>query len=161
MARTRIRYRCAKGYMILNRPLHTKMASLVCGLQAAPRPHWYGHRQACPGVTQAVSYDPRDLHPTRRWSRLSGSIRALALPFSTQIPDCAVPHTFVQPIDCLMPNPRPGDANRVSGTSVWREGVTAPTLSHLAPVPGCLLGREPATCPCSAGRPKIYPGLHL
>ena len=95
----------------------SQMASFVCGLTAAPRPYWYGHRQSCPGVTQAVSYDPRDFHPTRRWSRLSKKIQTLALPFSTQIPDCAVPHTFVQPIDCLMPNPRPGDANRVSGTS--------------------------------------------
>ena len=53
----------------------------------------------------------------------------------------------VHPIDCLMPNPRPGDVNRVSRTSGWREGVTTPTLSRLVPVPGCLLGSEPTTCP--------------
>ena len=29
---------------------------------------------------------------------------------STQTPDPAVPHSFFQPIDCLMPNPRPSDA---------------------------------------------------
>ena len=47
----------------------------------------YEHTQSCPGVTQAVSYEPCFLHPTRRWSRLAGNIRVLALPFSTQIPD--------------------------------------------------------------------------
>ena len=132
----------------------SQMASSVSGLTAAPRPYLYGHRQSCPGVTQAVSYDPREIHPTRRWSRFSGSIQALALPFSTQIPDQAVEHTFVQPIDCLMPNPRPGDANRVSSdtnwiseTSGWRECVTAPPLTCLVPVPGCLLRSGPATCP--------------
>ena len=76
-----------------------------------------------------------------------GSIRALALPFSTQIPDRAVPHTFVQPIDCLMSNRYPGDTNWIPGTSGWREGVTAPSLTRLVPVPGCLLGLKPATCP--------------
>ena len=139
MGRTRVRYRFANGYMNLDRstgssslPLalpswHTKgtrgarpshkpitpcqMASLVCGLTAAPCPYAYEHRQSCPGVTQAVSYEPCFLHPTRRWSRLAGNVRVLALPFSTQIPDRAVPHTFVQPIDCLMSNPYPGDTN--------------------------------------------------
>ena len=53
---------------------------------------------------------------------------------STQIPDRAVPHTFVQPIDCLMSNPYPGDTNWIPGTSGWREGVTAPSLTHLVPV---------------------------
>ena len=77
---------------------------------------------------------------------MAGNIRVLALPFSTQIPDRAVSHTFVQPIDCLMSNPRPGDTNRIPGTSGWREGVTAPSLTHQVPVPGCLLGIEPATC---------------
>ena len=72
--------------------------------------------------------------------------RALALLFSTQVPDCAVSHTFVQPIDCLMPNPRPCDVNRVSGTSGWRKGATAPPLTFLVPVRGCLPGSEPATC---------------
>ena len=168
MGRTRIRYRYANGCMILDRRtgssspplayslLHTKvtrgvrhcphkpitpsqMVLSVCGLTAAPCPFLYGHRQSCPGVTQAVSYAPRVLHSTQRWSRLAGNIRALALPFSTQIPDRAVSHTFVQPIDCLMPNPRPGDTYWVSGTSGWREGVTAPSLSFLVPVPGCLL----------------------
>ena len=103
--------------------------------------------QSCPGVTQAVSYDPREIHLTRRWSRFSGSIRVLALPFSTQIPDRAVPHTFVQPTDCLMSNPYPGDTNWIPRTSGWREGVTAPHLTRLVPLPGCLLGSEPATCP--------------
>ena len=51
------------------------------------------------------------------------NIRVLALPFSTQIPDRAVS----QPIDCLMSNPRPGDTNRIPGTSGWREGMTAPS----------------------------------
>ena len=105
-----------------------------------------GHRQSCLSVTQAVSYDPQGIHAARRWSRFSGSIQALALPFSTQIPNRAVEHTFVQPSDCLMPNPRPGDANRVSGTSGWIEGVSAPPLCLLVPVPGCFLGSEPATC---------------
>ena len=67
---------------------------------------------------------------------LSGSTRALALPFTTQIPDRAVPHTFVQPIDCLVSNPCPGDTNWVAGTSGWREGVTAPPLALLVPVTG-------------------------
>ena len=43
-----------------------QMASLVCGLTAAPCPYLYEHRQSCPGVTQAVSYVPRDIHFTRR-----------------------------------------------------------------------------------------------
>ena len=95
---------------------------------------------------------------TRRWSRLAGNTQVLALPFSTQIPDRAVPHTFDQPTDCLMSNPYPGDTNWIPGTSGWREGVTAPLLTCLVPVPGCLLGSEPATCPrIPAGRAKIYP----
>ena len=150
------------GMTLPHKPITpSQMALLVCGLTAAQRPHWYGHRQSCPGVTQAVSYDLREIHPTRRWSRFSGSIQALALPFSIQIPNRTEVHTFVQPIDCLMPNPRPGGANRVSGTSGWREGVTAPPLACLGPVPGCL-PVEPATClRTPAGQPKIYPSLHL
>ena len=109
-------------------------------------PHLYEHRQSCPGVTQAVLYAPCFARSTPRWSRLAGNIQVLALPFSTQISDGAVPHTFVQPIDCLMSNPSPGDTNWIPGTSGWREGVTAPSLTCLVPVPGCLLGSEPATC---------------
>ena len=151
-----------RGATLHHKPINpSQMALLVCGLTAAPYPYLYGHRQSCPGVTQAVSCDPRVIHPTRRWSRLAGNIRALALPFSTQIPDRAVSHTFVQPIDCLMSNPRPGDANRISGTSGWREGVTTPTLCRLVPVPGCLLGSEPGTCPRSPPGGKLTPGLHL
>ena len=67
-------------------------------------------------------------------------------PFSTQITDCAVPHNFVQLIDCLMSNPCPGDTNWIPGTSGWREGVSTPPLNSLVPVPGCLTGSEPATC---------------
>ena len=52
--------------------------------------------------------------------------------FNTQIPDPAVPHTFSQPIDCLIPKPRPGDTNRASETSGWVEGVPAP-LCKLMP----------------------------
>ena len=81
----------------------SQMASLVCGLTAAPCPYLYEHRQTCPGVTQAVLYEPCFLHPHRKVDQdWQGSIQALALPFSNQIPDCAVPHTFVQPINCLM-----------------------------------------------------------
>ena len=137
------------------------MALLVCGLTAAPCPYLYGHRQSCPGVTQAVSYEPGFLHSTRRWSRLAGNIRALALPFSTKIPDRAVSHTCVQPIDCLMPNPRQVTriANWVSGTSEWTESVTAPSQTLLVPAPGCIQRSEPATCLRTPGRPKIYPPL--
>ena len=118
-----------RGATLPHKPITpSQMSLLVCGLTAAPCPYLYGHRQSCPGVTQAVSCEPCFLHSTRRWSRLAGNIRALALPFSTQIPDPAVPQTFLQPIDCLIPNPRPVDVNRVSGTSGWREGVTAPPL---------------------------------
>ena len=102
---------------------------------------------SCPRVTQAVLYVHRFIHSTRRWSILAGNTQVLALPFSTQIPDCAVPHTFVQPIDCLMSNPYLGDTNWIPGTSGWREGVSTPTMCCLVPVPGCLLGSEPATCP--------------
>ena len=42
------------------------------------------------------------LNRTSHHTRLAGNIRVLALPFSTTIPDCVVPHTFVQPIDCRM-----------------------------------------------------------
>ena len=139
-----------RGAILLHKPITPHhMALLVCGLTAAPCPYLYGHRQSCPGVTQAVSCVPCFLHFTRRRSRLAGNIRALALPFSTQIPDCAEPHTFVQPIDCLMPNPRPSDTNWVSGTSRWREGVTAPlpaSVTLLVPMSGCLPGSGPATC---------------
>ena len=171
MGRTRIRYRYANERMILNHrngssspPVGnsflphqgdkkgatlppSQMALLVCGLTAAPCPYLYGHRQSCPGVTQAVLYEPCFIHPTRRRSRLTGNIQVLALPFSTQIPDCVVPHTFVQPINCLILLPAPGDTNRESGTSGWREGVTTLPLFVLVPVPGCLPGSEPATCP--------------
>ena len=76
-------------------------------------------------------------------------------PLAPQIPDRAVPHTFVQPIDCLMSNPHPGDTSWIPGTSGWRESVN---LTCLVPVPCCLLGSEPATCPRTtpAGR-KITP----
>ena len=74
-------------------------------------------------------------------------LRKQALPFSTQIPDRVVPHTFVQPIDCLMSNPYPGDTPWIPRTSGWREGVTTLPLTCLVPVPGCLPGSEPATCP--------------
>ena len=50
------------------------------------------------------------------------------------------------PLIAWCPKPRPGDVNRVSGTSGWREGVTAPPLTCLVPVPGCLLRSEPAYC---------------
>ena len=151
----------ARLHTMIGATLHHKpitpsqMALLVCGLTAGPCPHWYENRQSCPGVTQAVPYVPRVIHPTLRWSRLSGNIRALAAPFSTQIPDLAVEHTFVQPIDCLMPNPRPGDTNWASGTSWWRESATAPSLILLEPVPGCLPGSGPATCP------RTPPAEHL
>ena len=61
------------------------------------------------------------LHSTRMRSRLAGNLRALALPFSTQFPDRAVPRTFVQPMDCLMPNPRPGDT-KLGIRNLWVEG---------------------------------------
>ena len=77
---------------------------------------------------------------------MAGNIQVLALPFSTQIPDCVVPHTFVQPINCLILWPGPGDTDRESGTSGWREGMTTLPLLDLVPVPGCFLGSEPATC---------------
>ena len=88
---------------------------------------------------------------------MAGNIRVLATPFSTQIPDFAVSHTFVQPIDCLMSNPRPGGTNRVSGTSGWKEGVAPPSLLLLVPVPsGKVTNNLP---PYTAGRPKIYQPL--
>ena len=137
-----------RGATLLHKPITpSQKASLVCGLTAAQGPYWFEHRQTCPGVTKAVSYDPRVLLSTRRCSRLSDCSRALASPFSTQIPDRAVPHTFVQPVGCLMSNPYPGDTNWIPGTSGWREGVTAPLLTLLVPVPGCPQGSEPATCP--------------
>ena len=60
----------------------------------------------------------------------------------------AVSHTFVQPIDCLVSNPRPSGSNRVSGTfATW----------YL-----CLVAfREVNLLPYIAGRPNIYPCLHL
>ena len=65
-----------KGATLHHKPITpSQMALLVCGLTAAPRPYAYEHRQSCPGVTQAVSYDPRWLHRTLQWSRLAGSIR--------------------------------------------------------------------------------------
>ena len=152
-----------KGATLPHKPITpSQMALLVCGLTAAPRPYLYEHRQSCPGVTQAVSYVPREIHPTEGDQDSQGSIRVLALPFSTQIPDRAVPHTFVQPIDCLMSNPYPGDTNWIPGTSGWREGVTTLPLTCLVPVPGCFLGSEPATCPRTppAGR-TFTPCLHL
>ena len=152
-----------RGTTLPHKPITSfQMALLVCGLTAAPCPCLYEHRQSCPGVTQAVSYVPCFLHPTRRWSRLTGNIQVLAIPFSTQIPDRAVSHTSVQPIDCLMSNPYPGDTNWIPGTSGWREGVTAPSLD----TPGTCAWLPPGngTCnlpPYTAGRPKIYPCLHL
>ena len=56
-----------RGATLPHKPITPRqMASLVCGLIAAPCPYWYEHRQSCPGVTQAVSYVPCFLHPTRR-----------------------------------------------------------------------------------------------
>ena len=65
--------------------------------------------------------------------------------FSTQIPDRAVSHTFVQPIDCLIPNPRPRDTNWVA-RNLQVEGRCGSTSPDPPAVPGCLLGIEPATC---------------
>ena len=73
-----------------------------CGPTAAPRPYLYGHRQACVGVTQAVLYVRFSIQATRKWSRVEGNVQLLASPFSTQIPDHAVPHTFSQPSCCLI-----------------------------------------------------------
>ena len=99
----------------------SQMALLVCGLTAAPCPYLYEHRQSCPGVTQAVLY-VHPLHPFHpKVVNIGRELQVLALPFSTHIADCAVPHTFVQPIDCLMSNPYPGDTNWIPGTSGWRE----------------------------------------
>ena len=102
-------------------------------------------------------YVPCFIHSTLRWSRLAGNIRVLAPPFSTHIPDLAAPHTFLQPIDCLIPFPGRGDRNRESGTSGWIEGVTTPPPPSLVPVPGCQPGSEPATCPRTppAGRQNL------
>ena len=56
-----------RGATLPHKPITPcQMASLVCGLTAAPRPYWYEHRQSCPGVTQAVSYVPREIHLTGR-----------------------------------------------------------------------------------------------
>ena len=55
-----------RGATLLHKPT---TPSQICGLTAAPCPYLYGHRQACPGVTQAVLYESCFLHPTRRWSR--------------------------------------------------------------------------------------------
>ena len=45
-----------KGATLPHKPITPRqMASLVCGLTAAPCPYLYGHRQSCPGVTQAVT----------------------------------------------------------------------------------------------------------
>ena len=95
-----------KGATLLHIPIIPfQMALLVCGLTAAPCHYLYEHTQSCSGVTQAVSFAPRFIHSTQRWSRLGGNIQVLTLPLSTKIPDRAVPHTFVQPFDCLMSNP--------------------------------------------------------
>ena len=124
----------------------------------------YGHRQSCTGVTQVVSYVP-PLHPFippeggQDWQE---AYKLWRYPFSTQIPDRAVSHTFVQPIDCLMPNPRLGDTNRVTRTSGWREGVTTPTLDLRGTCAWLLPGKW--TCnlpPYTAGRLKINPCRHL
>ena len=40
---------------------------------AAPRPYWYGHRQACVGVTQAVLYVRFSIQTTPKWSRVEGN----------------------------------------------------------------------------------------
>ena len=143
MGRARARYRYANEQMILNQRngsgspplahsflphqgdkkgatlLHklitpSQMALLVCGLTAAPSPYLYEHRQSCPGVTQAVSYEsplpPLLPESGQDWQE---DIRALALPFSTPNPRlCGSTHTFLQPIDCLILLPGPGDTNR-------------------------------------------------
>ena len=141
-----------RGVTLLHKPITpSQMVLSVCGLTAAPCPYLYGHRQSCPGVTQAVSYAPRVLHSTQRWSRLAGNVQALALPFSTQVPDRAVSHTFVQPIDCLMPNPRPGDTYWVI-RNLWVEGTcdrTFPVLSGTcAWWAFCEVDLQPASVPC-------------
>ena len=93
--------------------------------------------------TTEVSYDPRFIHSTRRWSRLAGNIQVLALPFSTQIRDRVVPHTFVQPIDCLMPNPR----RELDSRNLWVEGKCDRTFPDTPGTCAWLLsGSEPATC---------------
>ena len=54
----------------------SQMESLVWGLTAAPRPHSCGRRQSCPGVTQAVSYDPcflQSIRPTSKSGRTQTS----------------------------------------------------------------------------------------
>ena len=136
-----------KGATLPHKPITpSQMGLSVCGLTAAPCPHLYEHRQSCPGVTQAVFYVHRFIHSTRKGQDWQGTYKLWRYPLAPKSPTLRF-HTFVQPIDCLMSNPYPGDTNCIPGTSGWREGVTAHSLTRLGPVPGCLLGMEPATCP--------------
>ena len=79
-----------------------------CGRTAAPCPSLYAHRQACPGLTQAVLYVLLLVQATPKWSRLEDSAKPPASPFSTQTPNWWIPHSFFQPSCCLIPFPRLG-----------------------------------------------------
>ena len=78
-----------------------------------------------PGRAVGAPPDPLHIYVVK----IGGQRKALPVsPVSTRTPDHSVPHTFVQPSCCQSPTPRPGVADRDSGTSRWVEGVTAPTL---------------------------------
>ena len=90
---------------------------------------------------------------TLKWSRLEGSEKPPASPFSTQTPDRAVPHSFFfQPSCCRIPFPRPGATGREAETPRWTEGVTAALFPSV-------LDRTHNRLPYPASHPKISPCL--
>ena len=134
-----------------------QMESSDCGPTAAPRPYLYEHRQARPGVAQAVLHVFLFVQATRKWSRLKGSVQPQASPFSTQIPDHAVPRTLSQPSCCLILSPGPSvtERERVRNSSVDRR-------CHRPPCAFLVFGKDPIRRsglePTTS--PRTWPAVH-
>ena len=91
-----------------------------------------------------------------------GTYKLWRYPLATKSPIVRSRTPSSSPSSSLILLPGPGDTDRESGTSGWREGVTTLPLLVLVPVPGCLpRERTHNLPPYTAGRPKIYPCHHL
>ena len=90
---------------------------------------------------------PASSFPPEGGQEWQGTYKFQRYPLAPKSPTVRFHTPSSSTIDCLMRGPYPGDTYWVSGTSGWRGRCDHTSLALLVPVPGCLLGSEPATCP--------------